>query len=169
MTGTTTVLKQKRRSIKLLRCTTRLMSTVSKTKSNTTETAIAIYFSPTTGDGMDNEDEYFGMTFEEYQDIALEFVVYPDQHDVIYPALKLAGEAGEVAEKVGKRLRDAGGDFAELEWREAMKKELGDVLWYISALADDLGYTLEEVADTNLSKLSSRAARGVLGGSGDDR
>lgn len=117
----------------------------------------------------ETEDEYFGMTFEEYQDIALEFVVYPDQHDVIYPALKLAGEAGEVAEKVGKRLRDAGGDFAEVEWREAMKKELGDVLWYISALADDLGYTLEEVADTNLSKLSSRAARGVLGGSGDDR
>lgn len=118
---------------------------------------------------MELEDEYYGMTFEEYQAISLDFAMYPDQHEVIYPALKLAGEAGEVAEKVGKRLRDAGGDFTELEWREAMKKELGDVLWYISALADDLGYTLEEVADTNLSKLSSRAARGVLGGSGDDR
>lgn len=116
-----------------------------------------------------DENEYYGLTFEEYQDLALEFVVYPDQHAVIYPSLKLAGEAGEVAEKVGKRLRDAGGDFDDIEWREAMKKELGDVLWYISALAEDLGYTLEEVADTNLSKLSSRAARGVLQGSGDDR
>lgn len=113
--------------------------------------------------------DYEGLTFEEYQDIALEFVVYSDQHTVLYPALKLAGEAGEVAEKVGKRLRDAGGDFDDIEWREAMKKELGDVLWYISALADDLGYTLEEIADTNLSKLSSRAARGVIQGSGDDR
>lgn len=116
-----------------------------------------------------DENEYYGLTFEEYQDLALEFVVYPEQHAVIYPSLKLAGEAGEVAEKVGKRLRDAGGDFDDIEWREAMKKELGDVLWYISALAEDLGYTLEEVADTNLSKLSSRAVRGVLQGSGDDR
>jgi NTP pyrophosphatase (non-canonical NTP hydrolase) len=115
------------------------------------------------------EEDHIGMTFEEYQLISLDFAVYPEQHAIIYPALKLAGEAGEVAEKVGKRLRDAGGDFTDLAWREAMKKELGDVLWYVSALADDLGYTLEEVADTNLEKLSSRAARGVLGGSGDDR
>jgi len=109
------------------------------------------------------------LTFAEYQDIALDFAIYSEQNAVIYPALKLSGEAGEVSEKVGKRLRDAGGDFEDLEWRESMKKELGDVLWYISALADDLGYTLEEVADTNLSKLSSRVARGVLQGSGDDR
>lgn len=115
------------------------------------------------------DDHYESLTFNEYQAIALDFAIYPDQHSVVYPGLKLSGEAGEVSEKIGKRLRDAGGDFEDVEWREAMKKELGDVLWYIAALADDLGYTLEEVADTNLSKLSSRALRGVIGGSGDDR
>lgn len=110
-----------------------------------------------------------GMTMDEYQELALESAIYNDQYSILYPALKLAGEAGEVAEKVGKRLRDVDGDFDDLAWRESMKKELGDVLWYIAALADDLGYTLEEVADTNLSKLASRMERGVIGGSGDDR
>lgn len=114
-------------------------------------------------------DSELGLTMDEYQGLALDSAIYDDQFLVLYPALKLAGEAGEVAEKVGKRLRDHGGAFDDPEWKESMKKELGDVLWYIAALADDLGYTLEEVAEANLTKLASRAARGVLQGSGDDR
>lgn len=117
---------------------------------------------------MENEADY-GMTLDEYQGLALESAVYADKFSVVYPALKLAGEAGEVSEKIGKRLRDQDGDFEDSSFRESMKKELGDVLWYIAALADDLGFTLEEVADTNLSKLASRMERGVIQGSGDDR
>lgn len=117
---------------------------------------------------MENEFDY-GMTLDEYQGLALESAVYAAEYSILYPALKLAGEAGEVSEKVGKRLRDAAGDFSDPEWKLAMRKELGDVLWYIAALAADLGLTLEQVADTNLEKLASRMSRGVIQGSGDDR
>jgi NTP pyrophosphatase (non-canonical NTP hydrolase) len=124
---------------------------------------------------LDNE-AYFGeegvedsLTLNEYQSFALESAIYSDRFSVVYPALKLAGEAGEVAEKVGKRLRDADGDFEDTAWREAVKKELGDILWYVSALAADLNFTLEEVADANLHKLSVRMANNTIGGSGDDR
>jgi NTP pyrophosphatase (non-canonical NTP hydrolase) len=109
------------------------------------------------------------MTLDEYQTLAMESAVYAPHYSILYPALKLAGEAGEVSEKVGKRLRDADGDFSDPEWKLAMKKELGDVLWYVSAFAHGLGFTLEDVADTNLEKLASRMSRGVIGGSGDDR
>lgn len=114
-------------------------------------------------------DQDYGMTLDEYQDLALETAVYADKFAVIYTALKLSGEAGEVSEKIGKRLRDHDGDFSDAEWRQSVKKELGDVLWYVAAIADDLGFTLEDVADTNLSKLASRVERGVIAGSGDDR
>lgn len=117
---------------------------------------------------MENDLDY-GLTLDEYQGLALESAVYDDAHAILYPALKLAGEAGEVAEKVGKRLRDQDGDFEDETWRLSVKKELGDVLWYIAALANDLGFTLEQVADTNLTKLASRVERGVIAGSGDDR
>lgn len=115
-----------------------------------------------------NEPE-IGMTLDEYQSLALESAVYADEDAVVYTALKLAGEAGEVAEKVGKRIRDAEGDFTDPDFLQAAKKEVGDVLWYVAAFADALGFTLEEVADTNLSKLASRMARGTIQGSGDDR
>lgn len=117
---------------------------------------------------MQNDSDY-GMTLDEYQGLALESAVYEPRFAILYPALKLAGEAGEVSEKVGKRLRDQSGDFSDPEWKLAMKKELGDVLWYIGALASDLGFTLEQVADTNLEKLASRMSRGVISGSGDNR
>jgi NTP pyrophosphatase (non-canonical NTP hydrolase) len=86
----------------------------------------------------------------------------------IYPTLGLTGEAGEVADKVKKVIRDRGGVF-DADTREAIKLELGDVLWYVAQLASELGYDLNEVADANLQKLSSRAARGRIGGSGDQR
>lgn len=118
-----------------------------------------------------HENEVFdiGMTLDEYQDLAIESAVYDPKFAIVYPALKLSGEAGEVSEKVGKRLRDMDGDLTDPEWQDALAKELGDVLWYIAALARDIGWTLEEVAEHNLSKLASRMQRGVIGGSGDDR
>ena len=111
----------------------------------------------------------------EYQAHAMRTAIYPDRLDnLLYPALKLAGEAGEVAEKVGKLMRDhgysVGANFAlTLEQKESIIKELGDVLWYVAALADELGYDLQYVGGGNLDKLTGRLFRGTLGGSGDDR
>lgn len=115
-----------------------------------------------------NEDE-IGMTLDEYQGLAIESAVYDAKFAILYPALKLSGEAGEVAEKIGKRLRDQDGDFTDPKWLDSVALELGDVLWYIAALARDLGWSLEDIADRNLSKLASRMERGVIGGSGDNR
>lgn len=102
--------------------------------------------------------------FKEYQEFVNSLKVYPEPHAITYPTLGLAGEAGEVAEKVKKWLR---GD-RELDKAELIK-EVGDVLFYVAALADDLGYTLQDVVDANEQKLSSRKERGVLKGSGDNR
>jgi NTP pyrophosphatase (non-canonical NTP hydrolase) len=112
------------------------------------------------------KDEPTSLTMNTYQDGAATTAIYSDT--VIYPALGLAGEAGEVAGKVSKVLRDNDGEVPE-EVRKDLKKELGDVLWFIAAMARDLGYTLEEIGQENLDKLASRKARGVLGGSGDNR
>ncbi len=104
-----------------------------------------------------------------YQDAARRTAAYPDVGaNPVYPTLGLSGEAGEVADKVKKVLRDRGGVFDD-PTREAIKLELGDVLWYVAQLASELGYDLEEVATANLDKLASRAARGRIGGSGDHR
>lgn len=86
----------------------------------------------------------------------------------VYPFLKLAGEAGEVADKIGKSIRDYDGVISESA-RTALLYELGDVLWYVAACAKELGYELSHVAASNLSKLQRRAEQGTLGGSGDDR
>lgn len=112
------------------------------------------------------------MTLDEYQTGALTTARYPDAARLLYPALKLAGESGEVAEKLGKLMRDEGwlpGVALTDAQRDALVKELGDVLWYVAVLARDLGVPLENVAATNLAKLADRAARGVIGGSGDER
>lgn len=108
------------------------------------------------------------MKLNDYQDAALTTAIYPDDQEIVYPALGLCGEAGEVAEKVKKVLRDDLGNFTD-EKKRIIAKELCDLLWYIAALSADLGYTLEEIADMNLKKLGDRALRGVLSGSGDDR
>jgi NTP pyrophosphatase (non-canonical NTP hydrolase) len=86
----------------------------------------------------------------------------------IYPTLGLCGEAGEVADKVKKVIRDRGGSFSP-EVIEALKLELGDVLWYVAQLSTELGLDLAEVASANLEKLASRAARNVISGDGDQR
>ena len=109
------------------------------------------------------------MELNSYQAAARRTAAYPDIGcNPIYPTLGLTGEAGEVADKVKKVLRDRGGVF-DAETREAIKLELGDVLWYVAQLSRELGYDLEEVAAANLAKLSSRAARGRIAGSGDQR
>ena len=106
------------------------------------------------------------MTLNDYQEAAYATAVYPDSANIIYPALKLAGEAGEVSEKVGKFLR---GDYGYETLKKEVRKELGDVLWYVAALAEDLGISLEIIAQENLEKLHDRKERGVLKGSGDNR
>jgi len=109
------------------------------------------------------------MTFEEYQKKSRETAIYPDKDsNFIYPVLGLAGESGEVAEKIKKVLRDKAGVVDE-EVRENIKKELGDVLWYLSQIATELKIKLEDIAQGNIEKLQSRKSREVLHGSGDER
>ena len=108
------------------------------------------------------------MEMNAYQAAAKETAVFPPDQGIVYTTLGLASEAGEVADKVKKVIRDNDGVFSE-EVRESIKKELGDVLWYVSGLAWELGYSLDDVADANIIKLSSRFDRGKIGGSGDDR
>ena len=109
------------------------------------------------------------MTFNEYQAAARQTAVYPQRGDnLAYPALGLAGEAGEVAEKVKKVIRDKAG-VVDAATREALKQELGDVFWYVAALCDEVGLEMEEVAAGNIRKLQDRQARHVLHGSGDNR
>jgi len=109
------------------------------------------------------------MELNDYQREARKTALYPDfGSNAIYPTLGLVGEAGEVADKVKKILRDKDGVFDE-ESKDAIKFELGDVLWYISQLSSELGYELEEIASSNLNKLGDRMARGKISGSGDTR
>jgi NTP pyrophosphatase (non-canonical NTP hydrolase) len=104
----------------------------------------------------------------EYQKLSRRTAEYPREAWLSYPALGLAGEAGEVAEHAKKAIRDDAGAVSD-ERRAAMAKELGDVLWYVSQLASELELDLDQIATENLEKLLSRQRRGVLSGSGDDR
>lgn len=108
------------------------------------------------------------MTLNEYQEFTSTTAVYPVDEGLWYTALGLAGEAGEVAGKVSKIIRDRNGIPTELDKKE-IAKELGDVAWFLARLADELGYELAEIIDDNAAKLISRKERGVLGGSGDNR
>jgi len=115
------------------------------------------------------------MELEQYQHSALSTVVFPEEWGIAYCALKLNGEAGEVAEEVGKAIRagelvfpmgsasrDSGPGTVHEKLREALRDELGDVLWYVAVLAHQLNYSLEEIATANLAKLQARKQRGEL-------
>jgi NTP pyrophosphatase (non-canonical NTP hydrolase) len=109
------------------------------------------------------------MQFNDYQDRAAKFAIYPTLgQPIVYPALGLNGEAGEVAEKVKKLVRDTDGTITE-DFRKAICKELGDALWYISETARQAGLSLEDVAAGNLAKLDERLNNGTINGSGDNR
>lgn len=109
------------------------------------------------------------MDFDQYQHLASETAIYPDQGaNLIYPVLGLVGESGEIAEKVKKMIRDDKGVLSP-ERRELLIKELGDVLWYLSALCGELGVDMNDVAVANIQKLYSRKERGVITGDGDSR
>ncbi len=118
-------------------------------------------------------------SLDDYQKEAKKTAIYPDEFKITYPALGLTSEAGEVAGKVKKILRDTPqeiktlNDFNNVLRKEAKLKnlaaEIGDVLWYCAVLASDCGLTLSHIANRNIAKLQSRKQRGVLQGSGDDR
>ena len=109
------------------------------------------------------------MNFTDYQTKSRVTAKYPAiGHGVIYPTLGLVNEAGEVAGKIKKVFRDKDGLISE-ETREALKAELGDVLWYLSQVATELNLSLDEIAEYNLAKLLDRQARGKIKGDGDNR
>lgn len=109
------------------------------------------------------------MKLNEYQNQASEFAIYQDiGFPFVYSTLGLAGEAGEVVEKVKKICRNHNGVLTD-EIKMEMGKELGDVLWYLADLSKKFGFTLEEIAQMNISKLDSRARRGVIASQGDNR
>jgi NTP pyrophosphatase (non-canonical NTP hydrolase) len=104
------------------------------------------------------------MNLNDYQRHAKRTAIYPPHATILYPALGLAGEAGEVSNIIKKVIRDRTDTPID-----KLRAELGDVLWYVAVLADDLGLKLEEIALDNIAKLAARQSRGTLGGSGDDR
>ena len=103
------------------------------------------------------------LTLTEYQNAAATTAIYPASVQILYPTLGLAGEAGEVANKVKKIVRDGKLD------KEAIGSELGDCLWYIAAVCRDLGLNMGEVASGNLDKLAKRKQNNTLKGNGDNR
>ena len=112
------------------------------------------------------------MQLEDYQKLALSTAVYPKGLlGLLYTTLGLAGEAGEVADKVKKIIRDSEDPHAELseEKRMEIAREVGDVLWYVATLSNELGFNLNHIATMNVNKLMSRKKRNMIQGSGDNR
>jgi len=110
--------------------------------------------------------ELKNMNINEYQKEAKTTALYKDK--LVYPTLGLTGEAGEIANKVKKILRDSEGKLSN-PVREDLIKELGDVLWYVAAIATDLDVDLADVATANINKLKDRMSRNKITGSGDNR
>jgi len=106
------------------------------------------------------------MNFYEYQLNALKTAVYPKKYAISYPALGLAEEAGEVAGKISKMMRD---NIQIQDQKKAIASEMGDVLWMLAALAHDCGLSLQTIAEMNAEKLKKRQQKGTLHGEGDDR
>ena len=103
-----------------------------------------------------------------YQKVALTTAIYPREQAIIYPTLGLTGEAGEVANKVKKIIRD-GSDKNDDSLVSEIKSEIGDCLWYIAVLANDFNIKLSDIASANLEKLEKRKQKGTIHGSGDNR
>ena len=101
----------------------------------------------------------------DYQKLAMKTAIFPTDMGVYYATLGLAGEAGEIANKVKKFIRDG----HSVEKEKELISELGDVLWYVAAVADVIGVSLEDVAKDNMYKLAERQRNGTLQGSGDNR
>ena len=114
------------------------------------------------------KEKYSMSDFNTYQRSATRTAIYPPEHKILYPALGLAREAGEVANKVKKVMRD-GVENQPDNWKEQIASEIGDVLWYCAALATDLNVSLGMIASLNEKKLQDRYDRGKLNGSGDNR
>jgi len=109
------------------------------------------------------------LDFIEYQKCSRKTAVYPDiGNNLYYPALGLAGETGEVMNKIKKIMRDKI-DIEDSNIKEMIESELGDILWYISNLATELNLSLDDIARKNLDKLMDRKKRGKIHGSGDNR
>ena len=109
-----------------------------------------------------------GLTFTNYQVKAAATAIYPDNMKVLYPAMGLPSEVGEFLNKLKKVYRDNGGVITE-DTRSWLEDEMGDVMWYIAQLCNDLDISMEFAAMQNLSKLSDRQERDVLTGNGDNR
>ena len=103
-----------------------------------------------------------------YQKVALTTAIYPREQAIIYPTLGLTGEAGEVANKVKKIIRD-GSNKDDDSLVSEIKSEIGDCLWYIAVLASDFNIKLSDIASTNLEKLANRKKNNTIHGSGDAR
>ena len=103
-----------------------------------------------------------------YQQVAKTTAIYPREQAIIYPTLGLTGEAGEVANKVKKIIRD-GSDSKDEKLVSEIKAEIGDCLWYIAVLADDFNIKLSDIASANIEKLALRQKNNTIHGSGDDR
>lgn len=109
------------------------------------------------------------MNFNEYQKLSRKTAKYPKVgENFVYPTLGLAGETGEVVEKVKKIFRDNDGKITE-EKKKEISKELGDVLWYLSQIATEFDLKIEDIAKENIEKLYSRLERNKISGSGDNR
>lgn len=108
------------------------------------------------------------MTFNEYKREAIRTAIYPHNYKIIYPALGMCGECGEVVEKIKKVIRDNQGIFDTDKTKE-IEKELGDVLWYIANICNDLNIDFDNVAQNNINKINARLQNNTLHGKGDNR
>lgn len=109
------------------------------------------------------------MNFDEYQKESRKTAQYPDLgKNYLYPVLGLCGESGEVAEKFKKLIRDKNNVLTD-DYKAEIKKELGDIIWYIAQIATELGISFDDIAETNIEKIMSRMERSKINGNGDNR
>lgn len=118
--------------------------------------------------GMEQKEE---LTLKQYQAFTRTTAIYPKDTAIEYLTLGLVGEAGEIANKIKKVIRDSDSWTVEQykESREEVVKELGDVFWYLVRIADEMGKDSEDIIKENMVKLQSRKERGTISGNGDNR